>query len=160
MHQGLGSCEHRTLLSPGEAVSCGAQAHCEQESRHVWRICLVLVLLVLCCILCFGFCDLAFVLYFRPHFVLHLKLNLYYILKGEFFEEVLLVHSQVGSCYTFICYYILRCLCGKSLWVHLLLYAVSITPSSFVTISAGVTLVSCYCCCYQWNIAHASLQHV
>ena len=114
----------------------------------------------LCFWFCAAFCALAFVLYFRPHFVLHLKLNLYYILKGEFFGEVLLVRFQVGLCYTFICYYILRCLCGKSLWVHFLLYAVTITPLSFVTISAGVTLVSCYCCCYQWNISHASLQHV
>ena len=127
----------------------------------------------LCFWFCAACCALAFVLYFRPHFVLHLKLNLYYILKGEFFGEVLLVHFQVGSCYTFICYYILRCLCGKSVicsynnqcWCHSSILLLLLLPMEHITCFPPACVTNlfglqCYLCQLPWFCClYRNLQH-
>ena len=68
-------------------VSCGKQAHCEQDRRHVWRISLVLVLKLVCYIFNQTFCYISnYILCYILNYRLCYMLN--NILCGDSIQEI------------------------------------------------------------------------
>ena len=108
-----------------EAVSCVAQAHCERDRRHVWRICLVLELNLLCYIVNV---QLNVVLRFILSYILNYQLKCYCIVLR------VKLHFVWRLCLGDIC------MCGESVKLH--------SKLSVIVLCYVINFICYYCFCY------------